>query len=103
MVVERYLFPGELVRQSPILKLARLDPLRVEVFAPPSSLGKITVGMPAEVQVEGADPGPYRAKVTLVNPVTESATGTFEGNLEIPNPQHRVPAGLPCTVRVIAQ
>ena len=102
VVVERFLFPGELVRQAPILKLARLDPLRVEVFAPVAWVGKITTGMQAEVRVESSSPGPYIAHVTSVNPIVNSASGTFEVLLDLPNPEHQVPAGLACAVRFSA-
>jgi HlyD family secretion protein len=103
VVVERFLFAGELVRQAPILKLARLDPLRVEVFAPVAWLGKITTGMQAEVRVESALSGPYSARVAMTNPIVNSASGTFDVFLDLPNPDYKVPAGLTCTVQFAAR
>jgi len=98
-VTERFVSPGELVRQAPLVKLAQLDPLRVEVFAPLSMLGKIAVGKTAEVKLEVQPGTTYQAKVTVVNPVVDSASGTFAVRLELPNPKYRVPAGLACTVK----
>jgi multidrug efflux pump subunit AcrA (membrane-fusion protein) len=98
VVVERLLNPGELARQTPLLKLAQVNPLRVEVFAPLSLLGKIKTGMKADVRSEGADQATYSAKVTVVNPVVDSASGTFGVRLEMPNPNNTIPAGLACTV-----
>ena len=42
VVVERILSPGDLAGRNPVLKIAQIDPLRVEVFAPISLLGKRT-------------------------------------------------------------
>jgi RND family efflux transporter MFP subunit len=100
VVVERYFSPGELVKLAPILKVAQLDPLRVEAFAPASWLGKVKSGMRGEVRVESPGLGPFHAKVTVINPVVESAAGTFVVRLELPNPQHRIPAGVACTVKI---
>ncbi|MBH0178414.1 MAG: efflux RND transporter periplasmic adaptor subunit [Nitrospira sp.] len=99
VVVERLLSPGELARQTPILKLAQIDPLRVEVFAPLSLLGKLEVGMKAEVHPEGSAATAYQAKITVVNRVVDSASGTFGVRLEMPNPNNVLPAGLACTVK----
>jgi RND family efflux transporter MFP subunit len=99
VVLERYLSPGELTRQSPIVRLAQLDPLRVEVFAPLSWLGKIAKGMQARVDPEGPGAAPVTATVTAVNPVIDSASGQFRVRLEFPNPDHHIPAGLRCSVQ----
>ncbi|WP_447979416.1 efflux RND transporter periplasmic adaptor subunit [Candidatus Nitrospira bockiana] len=99
MVVARFLSPGELVKQTPILKLAQLDPLQVEVSAPVSWLGKITPGARAEVLLDAPPGGAHQARVLLVTPMVDSGGGLFSVTLELPNPQHRIPAGLSCTVR----
>jgi len=98
VVVERFLSPGELARQTPILKLAQINPLRVEVFAPLHWLGKLKTGMKADVRLEGSPQTTYSAKVTVVNRVVDSASGTFGVRLEMPNPNNALPAGLACTV-----
>ena len=98
VVVERLLSPGELARQTPIVKLAQINPLRVEVFAPLSWLGKLKTGMKADVRPEGSGQPTYSAKVTIVNPVVDSASGTFGVRLEMPNPNNLLPSGLACTV-----
>jgi len=98
VVVDRLLSPGELARQAPILKLAQIDPLRVEVFAPLSLLGKVKPGMKAVVRPEGNGQAVHVGRVTVVNPVADSASGTFGVRLEMPNPNNALPAGLGCTV-----
>ena len=52
IVVERYLNPGESVEERPIIKIVRINPLRVEVVAPVHMLGKVKIGQLAQVQPE---------------------------------------------------
>jgi len=99
VVVDRLLSPGELAGKTPILKLAQINPLRIEVFAPLSLLGKVTSGMKADVHPEGRASTTYLAHVTVVNRVVDSASGTFGVRLEMPNPNNALPAGLACTVK----
>jgi RND family efflux transporter MFP subunit len=99
VVIQRFLFPGEFTKQSPILKLAQIDPLHVEVFAPVAMLGKIAVGMRAEVLPEAPVGGVHIARVKVVDPVIDAASGTFGVRLELPNSDYRLPAGLRCKVR----
>jgi len=99
VVTERLLSPGEFVRGTPIVKLAQIHPLRVEVIAPVALLGKLTSGMTADVMPEAPVGGVHSAKVTVVDRVVDAASGTFGVRLELPNPNYRLPAGLKCKVR----
>jgi len=99
VVMQRFLAPGELVKDAPILKLAQLDPLYVEVIAPLAMFGKILVNMRAEVVPEAPVRCTHTARVKVVDPVIDAASGTFGVRLELPNPNYRLPAGLKCKVR----
>lgn len=99
VVVERFMHPGEFPKQEKILKLAQIDPLRVEVYVPVAMLGKIAVGRTAYVKPESPVTGEYAAKVTVVDRVIDAASGTFGVRLELPNHDLKLPAGLKCTVR----
>lgn len=99
VVVDRLLSPGELAGQAPILKLAQINPLRIEVFAPLSMPGKLKRGMKADVHPEGGASTDYMAEIKVVDRVVDSASGTFRVRLEMPNPDNTLPAGLSCTVR----
>ncbi|MCC7214104.1 MAG: efflux RND transporter periplasmic adaptor subunit [Nitrospira sp.] len=99
VVVERYMHPGEFPKQERVLKLAQIDPLRVEAYAPVALLGKITVGMTGSVKPEDPVKGEYQGKVTVVDKVVDAASGTFGVRMEVPNPDMKLPAGLKCTVR----
>jgi len=98
VVMERFLSPGEHVEDQPVLKLAQIHPLYVEVFAPVELLGTIKVGMQAEVTPENPVGQVYKAKVTIVDRVIDAASGTFGVRLELPNPKYLLPAGLKCKV-----
>ncbi len=101
VVVERYLSPGEYVEEQPILKLAQVDPLNVEVIAPVAVYLSIKVGMRAKVYPETPIGGEYTAIVKIVDRVVDAASGTFGIRLEMPNPKYLIPAGLKCKVKFL--
>ena len=101
VVVERFLSIGELVEEQPILKLAQLDPLNVEVIAPVTLLGSIKVGDKAEVMPEKPVEGVYIGKVKIVDRVIDAASGTFGIRIELSNTDYSLPAGLKCMVRFL--
>jgi RND family efflux transporter MFP subunit len=100
VVVERLLSVGEYRNdQSPVLTIAEIDPLRVEVFVPTIYYGQITVGSVGHVRPEEPIGGDYDASVTVVDKVMDAASGTFGVRLELPNPDLALPAGLKCKIR----
>lgn len=100
IVVDRMLNPGDLAEagngRKPILKLAQVNPLRVEVVLPPATFGKISQGMKAQVMPENG--GQYTAVVKVVDRVFDSASGTYGIRLELPNPKGTLPGGMRCQV-----
>lgn len=99
VVVERLLAPGEYSRVTPVVRVAQIDPLRVEVIVPVALLGRIRLGMRAQVFPEAPLRDRLSARVTIVDRVVDAASGTFGVRLELPNPGHRIAAGLKCKVR----
>jgi len=101
VVVEKFQAPGEMASTNinqPILKLANINPLHVEVVLPVGLYGHITVGMMGEVVPERPIQGKYSARVKVVDRVVDAASGTFGVRLELPNPKGTVPAGVKCKV-----
>ncbi|GMQ76020.1 MAG: hypothetical protein BMS9Abin01_1283 [Gammaproteobacteria bacterium] len=98
VVMERLKSPGEFVEDKPILRIAQIDPLRVEVIVPVSKFGTITTGMRAEVTPELARKRTYIAEVSIVDKVVDAASGTFGVRLELPNPGNFIPGGLRCSL-----
>ena len=100
VVVNQYLYPGEIVepggQKKSILRLAQLDPLRVHVVLPLSSFGKITPGMSVNVSPELPVGGRYAGRVTMIDKIVDAASGTFAVFLEVRNPKLDIPAGVKC-------
>jgi RND family efflux transporter MFP subunit len=98
VVMERFLSPGEYVGVEPILKIARIHPLHVEVVVPVQDYNVIRIGIVAEVKPELQIDGRFTARVIIVDTVIDAASGTFGVRLEMENPDFRMPAGLHCKV-----
>lgn len=103
VVVERYLSAGEFVQSEPILKIAQLNPLNVEVIVPVQRFGNIHKGMKATVRPQALVSGDFDAEVVIVDRVIDAASGTIGVRLELPNPDYRIPAGMKCTVSLPGQ
>lgn len=101
IVVERFVAPGEFVDNQPLVTVAQMDPLRVEVVLPASMFNKIQQGMLADVFPETAKESRFVSTVTIVDRVIDPASGTFGVRLELPNPDNRLPSGLKCLVRFL--
>jgi RND family efflux transporter MFP subunit len=99
VVVERYVSLGEYVNNQPLLRVAQIDPLRIEVIVPAQMFGKINPGMTATVIPDLPEYGKHSATVTLADKVIDSASSTFGVRLELPNPEQQMPSGLKCLVR----
>lgn len=103
VVVERYLSPGERVEEKPIMKLAQIDPLNAEIYAPASRLGAIRVGDRALIRPEPPAKGEFPGTVKVIDRVVDAASGMFGIRVEVRNPGHLLPAGLKCQVRFPAR
>ena len=102
VVVEVLLKPGEfgaITFKDPILKLAEIDPLHVEVILPVSLYGKVKAGQRATVMPEAPVGGRYDTIVKIVDRVVDAASGTFGVRLELPNRRRDLPAGVRCKVQ----
>lgn len=101
IVVERVLNVGELAEagtgRKPILKLAQINPLRVEVLLPQTEFFQIQLGAKGRVKPQGFA-ATYQAKVTIVDKVVDAASGMFGVRLELPNPKNLIPGGVHCRV-----
>lgn len=98
VIVERYLSEGERVEEKPVVKVATVDPLKVEVIVPATYFSKIKEGMTATVKPEMADTELRNAKVIIVDKVIDAASNSFRVRLELPNPENVLPPGLRCKV-----
>jgi RND family efflux transporter MFP subunit len=100
VVVDRYMHPGEIseVGAKPILKLAEIDTLHVEVILPTAAFGQVATGDVATVHPEAPIGGRHPAKVVVVDRVLDASSGTFGVRLELPNAERTLPAGARCRI-----
>ncbi|TAK87887.1 MAG: efflux RND transporter periplasmic adaptor subunit [Aquabacterium sp.] len=101
IVTDRQQNPGELAQPGeggkPILKLAQIHPLRVELVLPVGRHGSIKPGATAQVTPEAPfNKGRYAATVKVIDRVVDAASGTFRVMLELPNPEGKITAGVKC-------
>ena len=99
VVMERLLTAGESVKDLPILRIAQIDPLNVEVIIPAELRRRIRVGMEATVRPLERGALPMTASVRVVDRVIDAASDTIGVRLELPNPDSRIPAGIHCEIR----
>lgn len=100
IVVDRLLEEGALADnrdlRRPILRLAKISTLHVEVLMPIDALGKVRRGQSVVVLPEPRVGGSYTAVVKVIDQVHDAASGTFGMRLELPNPGLKLPAGIKC-------
>lgn len=96
IVVERYAHPGERVEDRPVLRVARIDPLRVELMVPVAQYGLLRPGDRVAIRPELPGNPVLSATVRLVDKVVDPASNTYRVRLALPNPDQRLPAGLRC-------
>ena len=100
VVADLTIRPGEYVyEQTPLMSIAEIDPLYVRVFIPARYYRQLRVGTKADVMPEEPIGGHYRAQVTVVDRVFDTASSTFAVRLELANPDYSLPAGMRCRIR----
>ncbi len=96
VVVERYVNPGERVEDRPLLRVAVINPLRVELMVPTSHYGSLAPGDQVSIRPELPNTGTLVATVRHVDRVLDAASNTFRVRLSLPNDGNKLPAGLRC-------
>jgi RND family efflux transporter MFP subunit len=96
IVVDRYAMVGESVTERAIMKLAQVDPLRVELVAPTEYFGLIQHGMEVDIRPERPANKNYKAAVTVVDQLIDPASGSFTVRMALPNPTDQLVGGVNC-------
>lgn len=96
IVVERYRTEGERIEREPIVRIAKINPLRIEMVLPISQFGQVKQGSTVNIRTDVTGDKPLPATVTLVDRVVDAASNTFRVRLSLPNPDQTIPAGLRC-------
>lgn len=96
VVAERYMSAGERADDKPLLRIARIDPLRVQLVVPTSLYGLVQPDSAVSVVPDLPGARALTARVVMVDKVIDPASNTFRVQLALPNPNLSLPAGLRC-------
>lgn len=96
VVVERFVNLGERVEERPLMRVAVIHPLRVELLVPTAQYGSVNPGDRVHIQPELPGAASVVATVSHVDRVLDAASNSFRVRLTLPNPDQRLPAGLRC-------
>ena len=103
VVLDRMLNPGDIADagsgRKPVLKIAQIDPLRVDIVLPAALIGRVKTGMKASVSPLGSTAS-YSTTVKMIDRVVDAASGTFVARLELPNPSLNLPGGMRCQAEI---
>lgn len=96
IIVDRYVSVGERVEDEPLFRIIKTDPLRVEIVAPSTMFGTVSMGTVVKVMPELPNAPALLAEVVLVDSVIDGASNTFRVRAILPNPGGVMPSGLRC-------
>jgi HlyD family secretion protein len=108
----RILEPGDMATpQTPVFTLARINPVWVRTYAPETVLGKLALGMAADVSTDSHPGRTYRAWVGYISPTAEFTPKNVETpelrtrlvyqvRVYVCNPENELRLGMPATVTI---
>jgi multidrug efflux pump subunit AcrA (membrane-fusion protein) len=103
VVVQRFKNEGEYLTSTPdtpIIHIADLHKVKVEVGIPENKIQDLSLGQKAEVTVDGYPEEVFHGSVSLIRPLIDSQTRTFPVKLEVPNPDSRLKPGMYARVKI---
>lgn len=100
VVTEVKLSPGEFIyEQTPIMTIAEVDPLIVDVMLPAERLRSVKLGMIGQLHLNPPVDATIPARVDAIDPVIDPASNTIRIRLVLPNPGNAIPSGVRCSVK----
>ncbi len=112
VIEERILEPGDMASPGvPVLTMALTDPIWVRAYVPETQLGRIRMGMRAEIRTDSFPGKVYRGWIGFISPTAEFTPKTVETTdlrtrlvyrvrVYACNPQGELRLGMPATVTV---
>ncbi len=112
IVRDRILEPGDMASsQQPVYTLALNDPLWVRAYLPESSLGKVALGMTAQVSTDSYPGKTYQGWIGFISPTAEFTPKNIEtpelrtrlvyqSRIFVCNPDNELRLGMPATVTI---
>jgi RND family efflux transporter MFP subunit len=103
-VAERFVSEGEIVRAAPPTKLFRLiveDVLKLKAAVPERHASQVKPGQAVELAVESLPGRKVAGRVVRVNPTIDTASRTFEIEVQVPNGERLLKSGAFATASVL--
>ena len=85
-------------RDDVLLRLVQTDPLELVVYFPAGDYGTLTPGETASAEAPGFLDAPATATLTTIDPIIDAGSDSFRVIFTLPNPDGRLPAGVPMTL-----
>lgn len=102
VVAERLVSPGQFVRvQTPLLRIVRLDPLRLTAEIPERFGPAIRVGQALSIRVDAYPDAPVEGRVTRISPDVNLKSRAFSIEGEVPNPGGTLKPGTFARLRIM--
>lgn len=103
IVTEIKLQPGEFIYETtPVVTLAQVDPLIVDLVLPSKRYGTVKVGDVVDLRLETPVDSTVQSKIEIIDPVIDAASDTFRVRLMLTNPGNKIPAGIRCIANLPA-
>lgn len=102
VVSERLIKIGNMVlpNQS-VFRVAGLDPLIAVLHVPERQLGKLRVGLAAQLTIDACGANPFTGHIKRISPVIDPATGTVKVTVEVRDPSRRLKPGMFARINII--
>jgi RND family efflux transporter MFP subunit len=92
---KRYLDPGAAVSpNAPVASVVAIQTVRMVANVVEKDVKKLSVGMPAQVEVDAFPGEKFTGKIGRIAPVFDPQTRTAEMEIEVPNPGFRLKPGM---------
>lgn len=102
VVAERLVSAGQFVRvQTPVMRLVRLEPLRLVAEIPEKFAPSIRVGHEISVLVDAYPDQPVRGRITRISPDVNQKTRAFAIEGEVPNAEGLLKPGTFARARIV--
>ncbi|MCI4677298.1 efflux RND transporter periplasmic adaptor subunit [Rhodoblastus acidophilus] len=97
IVTEIKLQPGEFIYETtPIVTLAQVDPLTVDLVLSSRRYGSVKVGDDVELRLAAPVDRTVQSRIDVIDPIIDAASDTFRVRLTLANPGNKIPAGIRC-------
>lgn len=101
VILERFKVEGELVNDEPVMRIAKLNPLIIDVILSEEYIAELKHGMQANVWKKQQESQIWKAKVVHVDQILDPASSTFAVRLELPNVKYDISAGMQCQINFL--